>query len=85
MREDLDLQVRTNKVLCENESKALQTIERNKERELEYTQIVANKNELITQVRKFLKKFPGASGAQCEEVREGNAHGLMEPRGREMK
>lgn len=44
MRDELDLQVRTNN--------ALKTIERNKERELEYAQLVANKNEVITQERK---------------------------------
>merc|ERR1712194_231382 len=44
MRCDLDLQVRTNQ--------ALKTIERNKERELEYAQLVANKNELLVQERK---------------------------------
>lgn len=39
MRDDLDLQVRTNN--------ALKTLERNKERDLEYAQLVANKNELV--------------------------------------
>ena len=43
MRDELDLQVRTNA--------ALKTMDRNKERELEYSQMVANVNELITQER----------------------------------
>ena len=38
MRANVDLQIRTNN--------ALKTIERNKERELEYSQMVANQNEL---------------------------------------
>ena len=38
-RDDLSLQVRT--------QNALKTMERNKERELEYSQIVANKNEVV--------------------------------------
>jgi len=43
MRAELDLQCRTNN--------ALKTIERNRERELEYAQMVANRNEMATQER----------------------------------
>jgi hypothetical protein len=42
MRDDLDLQMRTND--------ALKTMERNRERELEYLNIVANQNEMVRRI-----------------------------------
>lgn len=74
MRTDLDLQVRTNE--------ALKTIERNRERELEYSQMVANHNEMVNQTKKEVqeKKFERdtLTNSWAREVRMKNISKAIE-------
>jgi len=74
MRTDLDLQVRTNE--------ALKTIERNRERELEYSQMVANHNEMVNATKKEVqeKKFEKdtLTNSWAREVRMKNISKAIE-------